>query len=659
MRLAIVHYHLRPGGVTRVIESTAAALRECGIQVAVVADVHAPAIGYRESPGPATLEAELRAAAAHQLGGPPDAWIIHNPTLGKKRDLPAAIERMTRAGDAVLLHIHDLAEDGRAANFTNIDDPQHLHLTAPRVHHAFINQRDVDHFIAAGLPPHRAHLLPNPVWLGHAAPVRRGAILSSYSPQHPLIFYPVRGIRRKNLGELCLLASFAPPGTTFATSRAPENPEEIPTHDFWRAFAFARDLPVRFDVTDRLAPAPGLDADFNSWCAASTHWITTSVAEGFGQTTAEAAAHGKPVIARRLDVGFPPANAETIYSAIEMPPRGIDFADLEEAAQANWIDRILHDPATADAIRIQHTPARAWLKTRLKIHHPPHNPQLARHAPETVAQQLLDILTTLTATPPGQPIFLSQQKIAAAYPPPRGLLNCPPPRPRTDFPKAVIFDVYGTLLDAPPGGVRPDPTADPAIKYFLENQSIPTPPNPTQALAALVRREHAASPEAFPEIDLVALWAELLGLPADHHTARLVADIEDIWHPATPMPGAHAMLRRLAEMHVPCGLLSNAQANIWRQLGPLAPCFASDLCVFSHQHLRAKPSPELFEAIATRLARRGIAPRDAWFVGNDPAHDIAPAAAAGFRTALIGPAQPPHHNHPDLHLKSWTAFPQI
>jgi len=215
----------------------------------------------------------------------------------------------------------------------------------------------------------------------------------------------------------------------------------------------------------------------------------------------------------------------------------------------------------------------------------------------------------------------------------------------------VIFDVYGTLLDAPPGGVRPTPAIDPAIINFLENNyQIAVSGSPTAALAELVARAHAASGEAFPEIDLVTLWAELLGLPVDDRMVILVAEIEDLWHPATPMPGTAQMLRRLAAAGIPCGLLSNAQANVWRQLGELAPCFASDLCVFSHQFLRAKPSPALFAEIVSHLARRDIAPHEVWFIGNDPANDIAPANSAGFRTALYGNAD---SSVADFHLASW------
>jgi FMN phosphatase YigB (HAD superfamily)/glycosyltransferase involved in cell wall biosynthesis len=638
MRVAIVHYHLRPGGVTRVIEATARALDALGIETAVLTGESIPGLCYDETPGPEILAARLRAA----IQPAPDVWIFHNPTLGKNRDLPATIEKLAREGEAILLHIHDLAEDGRPQNFANIPDPTKLHFTAPRVHHAFINVRDHTAFLAAGLPPDRAHLLPNPI---------EPAAIHQPRDGDALVFYPVRGIRRKNLGEVCLLAALAPVGTRFAVSLAPENPGELPNHDFWRMFAISHDLPVLFDVVDRIAPRHGHAPDFAAWCAHATHWLSTSVAEGFGQTLAEAAARRVPLIARRLDPGFVPSDPRGLYHRITLPGEPREFSELNETSQASAIARILESPATA--VQIDGHPARAWLAARLADRSaPPADPQLTAHAPDAVARRLRDILATLTDPPAALAVLLPpplfpRKKIIA------------PPVARREFPRAVIFDVYGTLLDAPFGGVRPDPAADPAILSFLENDMKPeVRQSPSTALAALVAREHAQARkagEAFPEINLVALWAELLDRPADAALARLVADIEDTWHPATPMPGVADMLRRLAAAGIPCGLLSNAQANVWQQLGPLAPAFAGDLCVFSHPFLRAKPSPALFVEIIRRLARRGIDPRDAWFIGNDPAKDIAPAKSAGFRTAIFGPLTA----DADLAIADWADFPAV
>lgn len=677
MRIAIVHYHARPAGVTRVMRETSQALSTLGITNVILTGEAIKGLSYSQGGDPQALAANLREAAINSLGGPPHAWIFHNPTLGKNRDIPEVITHFAEKGETILLHIHDLAEDGRPENFTNIPDPARLHFTAANIHHAFINTRDHAIFLQAGLPPHRAHLLPNPVtpasWLEHPAQVDSISPTSIQDSASALIFYPVRGIRRKNLGELCLLAALSPPGTRFAVSRAPENPSEFAAHDFWHQFAITYQLSILFDVTDRIPPAPNHSADFESWAHTTTHWISTSIAEGFGQTIAEATARCKPLIARALDAGFSPTDTHGIYHIIDADTSNQDFATLSESAQAEIIQRVLTTPQFAHTIRIDHTPAREWLHDRIKFPHvPAPDPKLIPHQPQNVANTLLRILQCIikgagnsgssgqvspdphiTQTIKSPPTFLSQQKVAALYKKSAILLSHPRPTLRTKFPRAIIFDIYGTLLDALPGGVRPDAAADSIIITFLKKQHVVCPPNPTQALAELVQREHHKSPEPYPEIDLIALWAELLNLPIDAHTTQLVAQIEDLWHPASPMPGVMSMLRKCAALRIPCGLLSNAQANIWQQLGPIAPCFAADLCVFSYQHRRAKPSPALFESIRSQLALRDISPGESWFIGNDPECDIVPASNAGFRTAIYGNAP---SAIADLRISSWGTF---
>jgi putative hydrolase of the HAD superfamily len=117
------------------------------------------------------------------------------------------------------------------------------------------------------------------------------------------------------------------------------------------------------------------------------------------------------------------------------------------------------------------------------------------------------------------------------------------------------------------------------------------------------------------------------------------------------MSGAAETLHALAATGIPLGLLSNAQCNTLPSLGELAPLFAPDLTILSYQHGIAKPSPGLFDLLAARLAKRGITPAETLYVGNDPLHDIEPAAARGFRTALFT-------GHPDS-LRNGFCFPDF
>jgi putative hydrolase of the HAD superfamily len=216
-------------------------------------------------------------------------------------------------------------------------------------------------------------------------------------------------------------------------------------------------------------------------------------------------------------------------------------------------------------------------------------------------------------------------------------------------PRAVIFDIYGTLLIAPGGGVKPDLSADSRLREVLTSFGHHPPESPSTALHQAVLRHHDTSQAPFPEVDLRELWREILGTESD--TGALVDALEAAWHPVSPMPGANEALQRFASTGVLLGVLSNAQSNTLTSLGNVGELFEPDLTLLSYQHGIAKPSPRLFELLAQRLARRGITPAETLFVGNDPLHDIAPAAEAGFKTALFT-------GHPES-LRSGDCTPNI
>ena len=244
----------------------------------------------------------------------------------------------------------------------------------------------------------------------------------------------------------------------------------------------------------------------------------------------------------------------------------------------------------------------------------------------------------LAGQPAHVPSYLRADRILTAHLAPASfhfLLSALDPKPAARKFRAVIFDIYGTLLVAPPGGVKPDPLIDPVLRDIIRQAGYTPPASPSSDLHAAVLRHHAAAGVPFPEIDLRILWREILNLAQDTDTTPLVQATEDAWHPATPMPGAEKFIYRLAAAGLSLGLLSNAQSNTLATLGPISDLFAPELTILSYQHGIAKPAPELFQILTDRLAGRGITPAETLFVGNDPMHDIVPAAAAGFLTALF------------------------
>lgn len=300
--------------------------------------------------------------------------------------------------------------------------------------------------------------------------------------------------------------------------------------------------------------------------------------------------------------------------------------------------------------------AAEWLSETLEWREP------ASFKPGIHEDKLTGIYQLLMDEKPGPTGFLDSQKILDAYLTPESFhfLSSPAAirRQHPDFRafRAIIFDVYGTLLAAPAGGVKPDPTADALLHDILTRHGHSSPASPSTALHEAVRRHHESAGVRHPEVDLRTLWREVLALPPDADTTELVMEIEASWHPARLIDGVEETFHDLAAKGIALGLLSNAQCNTLPSIGGCAALLSPDLTILSYQHGMAKPSPELFDLLATRLEKLGISPADTLYIGNDPLHDIEPAAACGFRTALFTGNPESYRTgfcFPDFEIRDW------
>ena len=314
MRIAIVHYHLQPGGVTRIIQNGVAALADKPVQTVVLTGKRPPS-GFKgswkvveglqyERDRPRVTATELYTqmvdAACDALGGMPDVWHVHNHSLGKSTVLPNALIKLIKQGQSMLMQIHDFAEDGRPANYRlmlnkmaggNVSTlSAHLYPRATHVHYALLNKRDYSFLTYAGGDSSCLHLLPNPVDLQ----LQCSDIEETPQRDEYLWVYPTRGIRRKNIGEFLLWAAVAPEKHRFATTMGPDNPLERPRYDRWKAFALEQGLPVEFEMGVRQG------ISFVDQLKQADALVTTSVAEGFGMAFLEPWLLGRPVTGRLL-----------------------------------------------------------------------------------------------------------------------------------------------------------------------------------------------------------------------------------------------------------------------------------------------------------------------------------------------------------------------
>lgn len=292
--------------MTRVIESQVRVLQKMGHQVVIASAgpvdnrdcqcLLIPELDYQKK---GTIPvAQLLAAEA-------DLWIVHNPCLGLNVAYPEMIEAAAESETRILMQCHDFVEDGRPANYQLLAGRKRIYPHAPHIHYATINRRDLAILRKSGVPESRSHFLPNAV---------NPPIISRTPPKETLVFYPVRGIRRKNLGELCLLAAHAPPNTRFAIALRSSSEEPAFIHDDWVRFSTEQNLPIQFDVV-------GDDPQsFKTWLERSSHLVTTSISEGFGLTFLDPAFLKKPLIGRDLPEitrDFVPYG--TLYQSIPIP----------------------------------------------------------------------------------------------------------------------------------------------------------------------------------------------------------------------------------------------------------------------------------------------------------------------------------------------------
>jgi len=184
--------------------------------------------------------------------------------------------------------------------------------------------------------------------------------------------------------------------------------------------------------------------------------------------------------------------------------------------------------------------------------------------------------------------------------------------------RAILFDIYGTLLRSSAGETHPDP-----------------------ALRALIEKAHAASPHPFPEVDIREIHAAIHPELSQEEIERLAMEHEQAVNPVSAMPGAVETLRALSSRGLMLGLVSNAQ---FYTVPVLESCLGDSLsnlgidpglCVFSYLERRAKPDVHLFDIVRERLLERRIQPQEVLYVGNDVRNDIDPAKTAGFRTVLF------------------------
>jgi hypothetical protein len=224
---------------------------------------------------------------------------VHNPLIRKTAALLPALNLLNKRGLRLLLQNHDLAEDFRPDVYVDGEDyPENCH-------YAVINSRDYSFLHRAGLKLEGLHLIPNEV-----VPVA-----ATEGLEQNRYLYPVRAIRRKNVGEALLASLFIPKGRTVAVTLPPTTEQDGAVYRGWVNLARELELPAEFEVG-----AAGSFADvFGSALAV----LSTSVKEGFGFSFLEPWTADRAVLGRRID-----------YVCRDFEEAGVRFTSSSEKAGA-------------------------------------------------------------------------------------------------------------------------------------------------------------------------------------------------------------------------------------------------------------------------------------------------------------------------------------
>ncbi len=227
---------------------------------------------------------------------------------------------------------------------------------------------------------------------------------------------------------------------------------------------------------------------------------------------------------------------------------------------------------------------------------------------------------------------------------------------RLDTIRAVLFDVYGTLVISSSGDVGTAVT-DSQIAGFREifrnetNHELPSAADVDSLLTAEIRKSHtesrASGVASYPEVEIRSLWKKILvtlnrsfncNLPSDDKSASNIALLyelskNNVW----PMPGAAGIIRSLSSSGFILGIISNAQYYTPQMMMHFFPeefaMIPESNCIWSFTEGRGKPDRELFNKFLNKNPH--YSPDSILYVGNDMLNDIYTASECGMKTALF------------------------
>ena len=203
-------------------------------------------------------------------------------------------------------------------------------------------------------------------------------------------------------------------------------------------------------------------------------------------------------------------------------------------------------------------------------------------------------------------------------------------------PSVVLFDVYNTLLEI--RTAEHDPAVWTHLARFLGYQGLQLDGELLHAtFLAHVRARQVASGEAYPEIDLVSIFQQLLRAHGLAHPAAVAVYVTHLLRTLSirRLRLFPDTLRTLHALHgmFPLGLITDAQrVFVEPELAQVGVTGYFAVRIISSDYGFRKPDPRLF---GTALERLGVGPEEAIYVGDNGFRDVYGAQRAGLRGVLV------------------------
>lgn len=206
-------------------------------------------------------------------------------------------------------------------------------------------------------------------------------------------------------------------------------------------------------------------------------------------------------------------------------------------------------------------------------------------------------------------------------------------------PAAILFDLYGTLLEADPRAVHREIPRALGVSprrwlQFVRND-------------LLVRRFD--DPAAFAR----HICDELAPGHPGSMEGECIAILDRALREVRPKEGVHSLLAFLRRRGFRTGLLSNLSSSYKQPLHRLGLEESFDAMVFSCDEGRAKPDEAVYRVLLERL---GAGATDAWFVGDSLANDVEAPRRLGMRGIHVGSCAADHECVSDVSDLGWFDF---